>query len=420
MSTSSTASPKRRRGLVAAVVVAGTALLAALVALALALSGLIAIPGITAASGEIVLQGADEPGLDPFAEGLAGPAAGTAPAPIAAPVVSAGSSAVVSAGAPGLYGGTNDNSRCDPGQLIAFLGSNPAKAQAWVAALNADPNLQWGTGTLTTTEVPAYVASLTPLVLLTDTLVTNHGFVNGSPTPFQSVLQAGTAVLVDRFGVPRSRCLCGNPLIPSAAALAAPTYVGTQWPGFSPANVVIVQPTVAANNSFTVVPYPAGGTPITVAAGNCVLGQPCPSPWTAGPTPAPVATASPTPTPTTPATAAPTTSPTTSPSPSPTLQPGQPADAVPPTAGSFGCGTAGPSSQWVRYETPDSSVITSDFDIWRIDDTCTPVWQVRSLFVPNSGGFGWMGFEGETVVLTDKSATIVYQGTVPVGGGPLL
>lgn len=415
--TTTTSKPQRRRGLVAAVIAAGVVLLAALTALALALSGLISIPGITQASGEIVLQGADEAGLDPFAEGLAGPAAGTAPAPVAKPIVTGGSNAVSGASV-GLYGGTNDNSRCDPAQLISFLGSNPSKAQAWVAALNADPNLQWGNGQLATTDIPAYVATLTPLVLLADTLVTNHGFVSNAPTPFSAVLQAGTAVLVDRFGVPRARCLCGNPLLPPPALPAAPVVVGTTWPGFALTNVVVVVQTVGPNNTFTVVPYPTGGTPITVAAGNCVIGQPCPSPWTGSPTPAPTASA--TPAPSASGTPAPTASAT--PAPTPTATPpsdGRPADAVEPTAGTFSCGAASAASQWVQYEIPDASVITSDYDIWRIDDTCTPVWQARSLFDPNAGSFTWMGFEGETVVLTNKSAAIVYQGTVPTGGGPL-
>ena len=52
------------------------------------------------------------------------------------------------------------------------------------------------------TDIRSYVSELTPLVLLVDTRVTNHGFRKGRPTPHQSVLQAGTAVLVDRVGVP--------------------------------------------------------------------------------------------------------------------------------------------------------------------------------------------------------------------------
>jgi hypothetical protein len=36
--------------------------------------------------------------------------------------------------------------------------------------------------------------------------------VNGRATSFGSVLQAGTAVLVDKYGHPVARCRCGNPL----------------------------------------------------------------------------------------------------------------------------------------------------------------------------------------------------------------
>ena len=61
-------------------------------------------------------------------------------------------------------------------------------------------------------SVPAFLRGLTPVVLRADTRVTNHGFRDGSATSFQSVLQAGTAVLVDDHGAPRVRCACGNPL----------------------------------------------------------------------------------------------------------------------------------------------------------------------------------------------------------------
>jgi hypothetical protein len=43
--------------------------------------------------------------------------------------------------------------------------------------------------------------------------VTNHSFVDGRAVAFQSILQAGTAVLVDQDGVPVARCRCGNPLL---------------------------------------------------------------------------------------------------------------------------------------------------------------------------------------------------------------
>ena len=56
-----------------------------------------------------------------------------------------------------------------------------------------------------------------------------------------SVLQAGTAVLVDTFGVPRVRCSCGNPLAPAIELAAGVTVRGTPWPGFDLGNTVVVR-----------------------------------------------------------------------------------------------------------------------------------------------------------------------------------
>ena len=61
-------------------------------------------------------------------------------------------------------------------------------------------------------DIPTYIGTLTPMQLRADTRVTNHGFVDGHATSLQSVLQAGTAVLVDDQGRPRVKCGCGNPL----------------------------------------------------------------------------------------------------------------------------------------------------------------------------------------------------------------
>ena len=110
-------------------------------------------------------------------------------------------SGVVVAG-PGLYGGTNENV-CDVDQLIEFLWENPDMARAWAEVQG-----------LTVAELEDYLRSLEPAILLENTLVTNHGYRNGRATPFQAVLEAGTAVLVDEDGIPRARCACGNPLIP--------------------------------------------------------------------------------------------------------------------------------------------------------------------------------------------------------------
>lgn len=79
--------------------------------------------------------------------------------------------------------------------------------------------------------------SLQPVVLMHDTWVTNHGYRDGRAVPFQSVLQAGTAVLIDAYGVPRVQCGCGNPLAPRWTGYVVPTS-GTPWPGYNPTYVI--------------------------------------------------------------------------------------------------------------------------------------------------------------------------------------
>ncbi len=134
-------------------------------------------------------------------------------------------------GTPGLYGGTRDDGACDPVQLVEFLGESPDKARAWAEVLGIDPS-----------EIAEYVDRLTPVVLGADTRVTNHGYSNGRATPRQSVLQAGTAVLVDDRGVPRVRCRCGNPLLEPEPVAAAAFYTGPSWEGFDPVSVAVVSP----------------------------------------------------------------------------------------------------------------------------------------------------------------------------------
>ena len=131
---------------------------------------------------------------------------------------------------PGLYGGTRDASRCDPGVLVTFLENNPDKAQAWAGAI--------GIGT---DEIAGYVSTLEPAVLLHDTRVTNHGFSDGQATPRQSVLQAGTAVLVDVTGMPRTRCACGNPLAPPEIE-DGETMTGPSWPDAETPHIVVPGP----------------------------------------------------------------------------------------------------------------------------------------------------------------------------------
>jgi hypothetical protein len=88
--------------------------------------------------------------------------------------------------------------------------------------------------------------------------VLNHGFLNGRATPHVSVLQAGTAVLVDRFGVPRAKCFCGNPLlgvshIPELKPGQRTSYTGTRWPNFDPRTIIVIKETTVKIDVFKVV-----------------------------------------------------------------------------------------------------------------------------------------------------------------------
>ncbi|MEA3215348.1 MAG: hypothetical protein QOJ19_1504, partial [Acidimicrobiia bacterium] len=197
---------------------------------------------------------------------------------------------------PGLYGGTQNQQSCDKQQMVSFLANNPDKGKAWADAIG-----------IKFSQVSSYINSLTGVLLRGDTRVTNHGFKNGGPTEFQAVLQAGTAVLLDEFGVPRARCACGNPLNKPIPSATPPTYQGPPWAGFSPTNVTVVIDTTIIN-IITIIDVTTGvpfGRPMGPQAGP---DQPLPG-SSASPQPtAPQATA---PRPTAPPTTAPQPQPTT-------------------------------------------------------------------------------------------------------------
>ena len=132
---------------------------------------------------------------------------------------------------PGLYGGTRNYATCDAEKLILFLEANPDKAAAWASTLGIRPH-----------QIRRYVHRLTPVLLRTDTRVTNHGFVDGRATAIQSVLEAGTAVFVTRYGEPVVKCYCGNPLTPPSL-YRAPVYVGPRWPRFRTRYITIIERT---------------------------------------------------------------------------------------------------------------------------------------------------------------------------------
>ena len=149
-------------------------------------------------------------------------------------------------GEPGIFGGTQQDASCDPAQMVTFLESHPDRADAWAA-----------TQGIPVAEIPDYVGRLTPVELLSDTAVTNHGLQDGVAVPYQAVLQAGTAVLVDEFGVPRAKCYCGNPLLPPQPQPAL-QFSGEKWPGFGASRVTTVVPAAVPVAYFRLVDQRSG------------------------------------------------------------------------------------------------------------------------------------------------------------------
>ncbi|MGW3106533.1 DUF6777 domain-containing protein [Streptomyces sp. NPDC001100] len=205
------------------------------------------------ASGEVFLQPVAAQGPDPFTDSTA-----TAPStpprvtrtpqpmptvstPTAPASPSAGRTRTISGATPGLYGGTARTGSCDVERQIAYLTRDQAKAGAFAQAEG-----------ISRSAIPGYLRGLTSVVLRADTQVTNHGFRDARVTGFQSVLQAGTAVLVDNRGVPRVRCACGNPLKAGVAG-GNSGGSGRGWSGYRPAEVVVVTPAPQVITDITIV-----------------------------------------------------------------------------------------------------------------------------------------------------------------------
>jgi len=230
--------PKKKRGLL-------IAFLVLLVAAMLGAAGALVIVLTTGDDDEeptgdpVTLESVSSPGANPFVTGNA--VSETALSSAAVEAANSISSdlevdddtggRIATGTEPGLYGGTMDEQSCDPFELADFLESEPEKAAAWAKVLGIDA-----------AEIRPYIENLTPVLLTADTWVTNHGFENGEATGFQSVLQAGTAVLIDEHGVPRVRCFCGNPLTqPETDDYTLRATEGEVWDDYDPGNVRLVQ-----------------------------------------------------------------------------------------------------------------------------------------------------------------------------------
>ncbi|MDT9693015.1 hypothetical protein Q5762_32775 [Streptomyces sp. P9(2023)] len=199
-----------------------------------------------AAAQEVFLQPVAAQGPDPFTASTSQATTpptptGTDPADTPAPTATARTINEITGSTPGLYGGTRSVASCDVEQQVAFLTRDRTKARAFAEAAG-----------IPEAGLPDWLRGLTPVVLRVDTRVTNHGFRDGGATAFQSVLQAGTAVLVDPYGAPRVRCACGNPLR-SPVAVQGATHKGRPWSGFHPDRVVVIRPTTTVVNSLVIV-----------------------------------------------------------------------------------------------------------------------------------------------------------------------
>ncbi|MGW2836453.1 DUF6777 domain-containing protein [Streptomyces sp. NPDC001493] len=201
-------------------------------------------PAATTVGHEVVLQSAAARGPAPFTRSTAGAVPGAEDArplpaggaPAAAPAVH-----TVTGDAAGLYGGVRNTPSCDVGAQADLLTEDSARARAFA-----------GVAGIEAVQIPGYLRALTPVVLRADVRVTDHGFASGAPTSFQTVLQAGTAVMVDSRGLPRVRCASGNPLAPAMPLTGRIADRGERWAGYAPERVLDVAPSSEVLESLVI------------------------------------------------------------------------------------------------------------------------------------------------------------------------
>lgn len=156
---------------------------------------------------------------------------------------------------PGVFGGSSIGEVCDVDRLAALLLSTPVVGEAWAAVHGIGRD-----------DIPAFAATLTPVVLLRDTAVSDFGFEGTTIVPRLAVLQRGTSILVDARGAPATRCISGNPLRSAPTIPPEPTLIGEAWTGFSPQAVDLIASGSGAISQFVLVDLDTG-LPIVREAG---------------------------------------------------------------------------------------------------------------------------------------------------------
>lgn len=231
-----------------------------IVVVALAAAGFAALTFLgddEASASEVTLESIGDAGQNPYTDSLApAPSASLSDfaengAPEGAQLADFGTDEgsgyrTADGGVPGVFGGTLDEESCDAGQLAEFLEGEPDKAAAWASVLEIDP-----------ADIGDYVDRLTPINLTADTRVLNHGYVDGEPAPRESVLQRGSAVLVDTRGVPRVNCYSGNPLR-EPEVVGDEDFAGDGWDGFSETEVLVVRQAPSELGEFELLDYETG------------------------------------------------------------------------------------------------------------------------------------------------------------------
>lgn len=187
-----------------------------------------------------LLLAADDPGPEPFGGSFGDPDLPEPGPELVAAVaaqmdqaeVDVDTGALVADGAaPGLYGGSRRNRVCDVGAIADFLELETQKGEAFAEVLGIDP-----------VGILDALGNLAAVVLVRDTWVTDHAYLDGETIPYQAILQSGTAVLVDPTGVPRVRCTSGDPLgAPEVEGRSVDDVDGDEWDGFDPARVTRIE-----------------------------------------------------------------------------------------------------------------------------------------------------------------------------------
>jgi hypothetical protein len=184
----------------------------------------------------ILMQSSDRPGDDTFTSSVA-QASVTSRLPSSIP--DAGTPGRFSGSSDGFYAATRGTSGCDASELGTLLKASPGKARSWAAAAR-----------VAAADITPYINSLTPAFTRADIRVTDYGLVGDRPVGRQAVMGAGTAVLLDRTGVPRVRCISGNPLGPPRTVPSNAGYIGSGWAGFRPDAAIVVQPASEPLSAF--------------------------------------------------------------------------------------------------------------------------------------------------------------------------